>query len=153
MSDVNHGKKKRPAKHTFGQNVSVMWSNFVWKMQDSIFGHMSSIGGLLLASGPFVMLLLGEYTYANRGYWAIGGEVILPFVFVIAGFMLKSYARVSSTDHSDIPVPYDRFTEVDYDSGQVDVESRRLQEMILYMADLEDWFYRNGYYIEKNYTK
>jgi hypothetical protein len=92
------------------------------------------------------MLFIGEYVYADRGCWAIGGEALLPFVFVIAGFMLKSYARVSGNDYSDIPVPYNRFTEVDYDSGQVEVENKRLQEMILYMADLEDWFDRNGYH-------
>lgn len=146
MGEVKYRKAKKPVRRTFSQNVSMMWSNFVWKFQDVIANGMSGIGNALLASGPFVMLLVGEYAYADRGYWAVGGEVILPFVFVIAGFALKSYARVSGTDHSDIPVPYRRFTKVDYNSGQVDVEYDRVQEMILYMADLEDWFDRNGYH-------
>ena len=145
MSDVNYSKRNKPAKRTFSQNVLTMWSNFIWKFQDNVADCVSSFGNLMLASGPFVMLFVGEYVYADRGYWAVGGEVILSLIFVIAGFALKSYARASGADHSDIPVPYDRFTEVDYDSGQVDVESKRLQEMILYMADLEDWFERNGY--------
>lgn len=146
MGEVKYRKAKKPVKRTFGQNVSMMWSNFIWKFQDVIANGVSGIGNALLVSGPFVMLLVGEYVYADRGYWAVGGEVILPFVFVIAGFALKSYARVSGTDHSDIPVPYRRFTKVDYNSGQVDVEYDRVQEMILYMADLEDWFDRNGYH-------
>lgn len=146
MGEVKYRKAKKPVRRTFGQNVSMMWSNFIWKFQDVISNGVSGIGNALLVSGPFVMLLVGEYTYADRGYWAVGGEVILPFVFVIAGFALKSYARVSGTDHSDIPVPYRRFTKVDYNSGQVDVEYDRVQEMILYMADLEDWFDRNGYH-------
>lgn len=146
MSNINHGNTSKPTKRTFGQNVSIMWSNFIWKFQGNVADCMSSIGNMLFVSGPFVMLLVGEYVYANRGYWAVGGEVLLPFIIVVAGLVLKSYARVSGTDHSDIPVPYDRFTEVDYDSGQVDVETKRLQEMILYMADLEDWFARNGYH-------
>lgn len=146
MGEVKYRKAKKPVRRTFGQNVSMMWSNFVWKFQDVIANRMSGIGNALLASGPFVMLLVGEYAYADRGYWAVGGEVILPFIFVVVGFALKSYARVSGTDHSDIPVPYRRFTNVDYDSGQVDVDYGRVQEMILYMADLEDWFDRNGYH-------
>ena len=146
MSNINCGKTKKSVKRTFGQNVSMMLSNFIRKLQDSVANCASSIGNLLLISGPFIMLFIGEYVYADRGYWAIGGEAMLPFVFVIAGFVLKSYARVSGNDCSDIPVPYNRFTEVDYDSGQVDVENKRLQEMILYMADLEDWFDRNGYH-------
>lgn len=146
MGEVKYRKAKKPVRRTFGQNVSMMLSNFIWKFQDVIANGVSGIGNALLVSGPFVMFLVGEYVYADRGYWAVGGEVILPFVFVIAGFALKSYARVSGTDHSDIPVPYRRFTKVDYNSGQVDVEYDRVQEMILYMADLEDWFDRNGYH-------
>lgn len=146
MGEVKYRKAKKPVRRTFGQNVSMMWSNFIWKFQDVIANVVSGIGNALLVSGPFVMLLVGEYVYADRGYWAVGGEVILPFIFVVAGFALKSYARVSGTDHSDIPVPYRRFTNVDYDSGQVDVDYGRVQEMILYMADLEDWFDRNGYH-------
>lgn len=145
MGEVKYRKAKKPVRRTFGQNVSMMWSNFIWKFQDVIANGVSGIGNALLISGPFVMLLVGEYVYADRGYWAVGGEVILPFIFVVAGLALKSYARVSGTDHSDIPVPYRRFTNVDCNSGQVDVEYDRVQEMILYMADLEDWFDRNGY--------
>lgn len=146
MGEVKYRKAKKPVRRTFGQNISTMWSNFIWMFQDAVANVVSGIGNALLVSGPFVMLLVGEYAYADRGYWAVGGEVILPFIFVIAGFALKSYARVSGTDHSDIPVPYRRFTNVDYDSGQVDVDYGRVQEMILYMADLEDWFDRNGYH-------
>ena len=146
MGEVKYRKAKKPMRRTFGQNVSMVLSNFIWKFQDVIANGVSGIGNALLVSGPFVMFLVGEYVYADRGYWAVGGEVILPFVFVIAGFALKSYARVSGTDHSDIPVPYRRFTKVDYNSGQVVVEYDRVQEMILYMADLEDWFDRNGYH-------
>lgn len=146
MGEVKYRKAKKPVRRTFGQNVLMMWSNFVWKFQDVIANGMSGIGNALLVSGPFVMLLVGEYVYADRGYWAVGGEVILPFIFVAAGFAFKSYARVSGTGNSDIPVPYRRFTNVDYDSGQVDVDYGRVQEMILYMADLEDWFDRNGYH-------
>lgn len=146
IKNVKYRSSKKIDKRTFSKNMSTMWVNFLWKFQDVIANGIANAGNVLLASGPFVMLLVGEYAFAERGYWAVGGEVVLPFVFVIAGFALKSYARVSGTDHSDIPVPYRRFTNVDYNGGQVDVDYDRVQEMILYMADLEDWFDRNGYH-------
>ena len=146
IKNVKYRSSKKASKRTFSKNMLTMWSNFLWKFQDVVANGVSGIGNALLVSGPFVMLFVGEYAYADRGYWAVGGEILLPFVFVIAGFALKSYARVSGTDHSDIPVPYRRFTDVDYGSGQVDVDYGRVQEMILYMADLEDWFDRNGYH-------
>lgn len=146
MNDNNYCKTKRLAKHTFCQNVSAMLSNFVWKLRDNMADHMSGLGNALLVFGPFATLFVGEYVYADRGCWAVGSEVVMPLIFVIAGFALKSYARVSRVDLSNIPVPYDRFTNVDYDSGQVDVDYNRIREMILYMADLEDWFDRNGYH-------
>ncbi len=146
MGGVKYRRAEKPARRTFGQDISAMWSSFLWKSRDVVADRVSGIGNALLVSGPFVMLLVGEYAYADRGYWAVGGEAILPVIFVVAGFALKSYARVSGTDRSDIPVPYRRFTEVDYGSGRVDVEYDRVQEMVLYMADLEDWFDRNGYH-------
>ena len=144
--NIKYRKAEKATKRSFSQNVSVMLSNFVWNLRHAAVNCIPGIGNALLVIGPFVMLFVGEYVYADRGYWATGGEVALPFLFVIVGLALKSYAKVSGTDHSDIPVPYHRFTDVNYENGQVDVENRRLQEMILYMADLEDWFDRNGYH-------
>lgn len=146
IKNVKYRSSNKAIERTFSKNMSVMWESFLWKFKDVIANWIANAGNVLLVSGPFVMLLVGEFVFAERGYWAIGGEVILPFVFVIVGFALKSYARVSGKDRSDIPVPYRRFTNVDYNSGQVDVEYDRAQEMILYMADLEDWFDRNGYH-------
>lgn len=137
---------KRAKKRTVSQNIDVMMTNMRWKFNDAIAHGLSGIGNAILFVTPFLMLFIGEYVYADRGYWAFGGEVFLVVLLVALGFGLRSYARVSGQDMADIPVPYDRFTKVDYESGQVDVDYNRLQEMILYMADLEDWFARNGYH-------
>ena len=42
------------------------------------------------------------------------------------------------------PIPQERFTEKLPD-GEVRLRNDRLQELILYMKDLEDWFENNGY--------
>lgn len=140
----NRGSRKQQ-KRKFTDNVQIMIENLLWYLY-KIFSNVSAwIGNVILASAPFVTLFCCKYVYDFRGYSAIGGEVFVPIILVITGFILKSYARVSGNDHVDLPVPYRRFTQVDDDNGQVDVDYNRVQEMILYMADLEDWFERNGY--------
>lgn len=137
------GKKRQ--KRKFTENICAMTSNFAWYFGKAVQNMAGMIGNAVIILTPFFMLYVGEYVYSDRGYWAIGGEVVLPVVLLIIGFILKSYARVSGNDHYDLPVPHNRFTRVDDANGQVDVEYDRVQEMILYMADLEDWFDRNGY--------
>ena len=140
---MRSGKKQE--KRKFTENVCVMMINFVWHLGKLAANLSGTVGNAIIVLTPFLMLYVGEYVYCDRGYWAIGGEVLLPVVLLIIGFALKSYARVSGNDHYDLPVPRRRFTRVDDMNGQVDVEYDRVQEMILYMADLEDWFERNGY--------
>jgi hypothetical protein len=140
---MRSGKKQE--KRKFTENVYVMMINFIWHLGKLAANLSGTVGNVIIVLSPFLMLYIGEYVYCDRGYWAIGGEVMLPVVLLIIGFALKAYARVSGNDHYDLPVPRHRFTHVDYNSGQVDIENKRLQEMILYMADLEDWFERNGY--------
>lgn len=43
----------------------------------------------------------------------------------------------------DTPVPAKRFTEVD-DDGMVSVENDRLQELLLYVSEVEDYLKRKG---------
>lgn len=140
---MRSGKKQE--KRKFTENVCTMASNFFWHLSKLAVNLSGKIGNAIIILTPFLMLYIGEYVYCDRGYWAIGGEVVPPVALLIIGFALKTYARVSGSDHHDLPVPRRRFTRVDYNSGQVDIENKRLQEMILYMADLEDWFERNGY--------
>ena len=140
---MRSGKKQE--KRKFTENVCAMMLNFVWHLGKLAANLPCAVGNAIIVLAPFLMLYVGEHAYADRGYWAIGGEVVLPVVLLIVGFALKAYASVSGNDHYDLPVPRRRFTHVDYNSGQVDVENKRLQEMILYIADLEDWFERNGY--------
>lgn len=58
----------------------------------------------------------------------------------IVAFCLK---QVSPTVDG-IPVPNERFTVVDEDNDMVSIDNDRLQEMLLYVADLEDTLERKG---------
>ena len=89
---------------------------------------------------PYVMYCLGQYV-AN-GTIVIGPEILIPILFAIVIYYLKSSANKIGKGIT-IPVPDKRFTEVD-DDGEVNIEQNRLQELILYIADLEDWLERKG---------
>ena len=91
---------------------------------------------------PYVMYYMGQYVGLNRGVVATGGEIFIPFVFVVIIYYLKSTANKFGKGIT-IPIPDKRFTHVD-DDGEVTVAHKRIQEMILYIADLEDWLERKG---------
>lgn len=91
---------------------------------------------------PYVMYIIGQRAYMERGQFAIGGELFIPIVVCVIIYYLRSYANKIGKGHT-IPVPDRRFTQVD-DYGEVSVENKRVQELILYLADLEDWLERKG---------
>lgn len=91
---------------------------------------------------PYAMYFIGQYMAINRGKITVGYEIIAPLVFIILIYYLKSMANKMGKG-TVIPVPDKRFTQVD-DYGEVSIENNRIQELILYMADLEDWMERKG---------
>lgn len=91
---------------------------------------------------PYLMYIVGQNVYETRGYFGIGGELFIPIVFCVITYVLRSYANKTGKG-TTIPVPDKRFTEVD-DYGEVSIPNNRIQELILYLADLEDWLERKG---------
>lgn len=91
---------------------------------------------------PYLMYIIGQNVCATRGYLGVGGELFLPVVFCVITYVLRSYANKIGKG-TTIPVPDKRFTEVD-DDGEVSIPNNRIQELILYLADLEDWLERKG---------
>lgn len=91
---------------------------------------------------PYVMYFIGQYVVANRNEIAVGGELFVPLVFIVLIYYLRSTANKIGKG-TTIPLPDKRFTQVDED-GEVSIEHKRIQELILYMADLEDWMERKG---------
>ena len=91
---------------------------------------------------PYLMYIVGQNAYATRGYLGVGGELFIPIIFCVITYVLRSYANKIGKG-TTIPVPSKRFTEVD-DYGEVSISNNRIQELILYLADLEDWLERKG---------
>lgn len=81
--------------------------------------------------------------YNNTGHQqSIILLVILVVVYLVADFS-QYVIRSKGLSCKSIPVPPKRFTEVS-DDGIVSVESSRLQEMLVYVADVEDTLERSG---------
>ena len=91
---------------------------------------------------PYVMYLIGQKVCIDRGKVAVGSELFIPVVVCVIIYYLHSYANKIGKGHT-IPVPDKRFTQVD-DYGEVSIPNNRIQELILYLADLEDWLERKG---------
>ena len=91
---------------------------------------------------PYAMYFIGQYVALDKNKIAVGYEVLIPIVSIILIYYIKSTVNKLGKG-TTIPVPNKRFTQVDKD-GEVSIENGRIQEVILYLADLEDWMERKG---------
>lgn len=91
---------------------------------------------------PFLMLYVGQVVAVDRGYISFGSEILIPILVGFIIYLIRSFTNKIGKGIT-IPKPNKRFTEVD-DDGEVNIRQDRIQELILYMADLEDWLERKG---------
>lgn len=59
-------------------------------------------------------------------------------------FITMKYLKYSEVEDTGFPVPAKRFTSESRD-GEVSIEKNRLQEMILYVSEVEDWLESSGF--------
>lgn len=87
---------------------------------------------------PYLMYLLGVKLKTRYIYLVL----CVPVIVYLISYYSKSYANKINKG-SAIPVPSKRFTQED-EFGEVSIDQDRLSELILYMADLEDFLSRKG---------
>lgn len=104
--------------------------------------NMRNFANILTISCPYLMFFLGQYIQTGSLDFVYSGELIIPLVFTLLAYFLHSAANKTGKGNA-CPVPHRRFTTVD-DDGEVSIENSRLQELLLYMADLEDWMERKN---------
>ena len=107
-----------------------------------IKNNLTNFATFLNLTLPYVMYFIGQDVANDRGKVVIGIEIMVPLIFVMVTYYLKSSANKIGKGIT-IPIPDKRFTQVD-DDGEVNIEHARVQELILYVADLEDWMERKG---------
>lgn len=121
-----------------GEITVEAFNNIVYVMKSNLIIYANFLNLIL----PYIMYIIGQYVAYDRGYIGIGGEILIPLAFVVITYYMKSTANKMGKGIT-IPVPNKRFTEAD-EYGEVTIEYHRVQELILYMADLEDWLERKG---------
>lgn len=104
----------------------------------SIHGVATFVAVLL----PYGMYILGQYAAIGRGYIGSGAELLIPIVVSIVVYYMREIGNRSNKG-SKVPMPAKRFTSLD-EYGEVSIEQDRLNELILYVADLEDWMAKRG---------
>ncbi len=102
-----------------------------------IHNHTNQIAECINMLYPYVVsyLVAGELKL-NIGWF-------LPPMFWCIIYILKTYAKRTGKGIS-VPKPIKRFTEVSED-GEITIPVDRVEELILYMCDLEDWFEKGEY--------
>lgn len=105
--------------------------------------NLRYISAMIEISVPYCMYLIGLKMSVARGGVKIGSEIFLPIICTIVIYYLREFANRTGKGNT-IPIPEKRFTKVD-DDGEVSIENARISELILYMADLEDYMHRRGW--------
>lgn len=87
---------------------------------------------------PYLMYYLGVKLKTRYIYLIL----CIPVIVYLVSYYSKSYANKINKG-SSIPVPSKRFTQED-EFDEVSIDQDRISELILYMADLEDFLSRKG---------
>lgn len=123
--------------------------------KDTVKEGLSSVGTWFKDNTRYfsrLMILFGPVLFMAVGAAAVrmglGNDFMVVLLFAIAilwplfALFLKGYSdRIGKGDIA--PIPMKRFTTKEED-GLVTVRQDRVQEMILYLADVEDWLERKG---------
>lgn len=105
-----------------------------------LVSNMRNFANVLNFSCPYLMYFLGQYL--QTGSCKLSFYLIIPIIISLFTYFLHSAANKTGKGNA-CPVPIKRFTEVS-EEGEVSIENDRLQELLLYMADLEDWMERKN---------
>lgn len=111
-------------------------STFAYVVKNNLMNAVNLANFIL----PYLMYFVGQEFYKLHGIkdgYVFGVALIIPIIFDLLTYYTKSIANKIGKGIT-VPIPQKRFTEVDED-GMVSVDNNRIQELLLYVADLEDW--------------
>ena len=116
-----------------------MFNTFLYVLSTGIY-PMSRILVLIL---PYLMLVVGLMWYKDSGLSMKIVFLIIPLLVNLLAYFLKSFVNRIGKGETP-PVPNERFTS-DNGDGEISVEHSRLQELILFVNDYEEWLERKGF--------
>ena len=101
---------------------------------------------LIDISIPYIYAYISILLYKDRNSFIIGYEVLIPIIAYIILSVLNSFLNKINRGN-DIPIPRERFTTLN-DNGNVSVDNSSINDIILYLYDLEEYLKSKGYTIE-----
>ena len=101
---------------------------------------------LIDISIPYIYAYISILLYRDRNNIIIGYEVLIPIIAYIILSVLNSFLNKINKGY-DIPLPRERFTTLN-DNGNVSVDNSSINDIILYLYDLEEYLKSKGYTIE-----
>lgn len=104
--------------------------------------NMRNFANILSILCPYLMYFIGQYIQIDNYKFIYGPYLIIPIAIILTTYYLRSAANKTGKGNT-CPIPAKRFTDVSED-GEVSIEHDRLQELLLYVADLEDWMERKN---------
>ena len=115
-----------------------MWIELYNEAKFFVKSNLYAAAAVATALMPLLCFAVGMMGVRIPVPCQVGLIVVVQFGLYCA----KRYATKVGKGRS-VPVPVSRFTDVNED-GEVGVKMERLQEMILYVADVEDYLERKG---------
>lgn len=116
--------------------IKIIWRQTIKSTVGFLKDNLRNISYMLIVMLPFTMYFIGKY-YPNDYLF-----LLIPiFILLLCYWLIKISDEIGKG--YKIPTPNKRFTTID-EYGEVSIENDRLQELILYIGDLEDWFKRRG---------
>ena len=101
---------------------------------------------LIDISIPYMYAYISILLYRERNNLIIGYEVLIPIIAYIILSVLNSFLNKINRGY-DIPIPRERFTILN-DNGNVSIDNSSINDIILYLYDLEEYLKSKGYTIE-----
>lgn len=101
---------------------------------------------LIDISIPYIYAYISILLYRDRNGLIIGYEVLIPIIAYIILSVLNNFLNKINKGY-DIPLPRERFTTLN-DNGNVSVDNSSINDIILYLYDLEEYLKSKGYTIE-----
>lgn len=116
--------------------ITSIFVDLFYNFKNFLARNLVTFSRILKVAMPIVIFYLGTiYDKGNSDILCYAVIVLLSFWFV--EYFLESLANKIGKGIT-VPVPHKRFTNED-EYGEVTIPNERLEELILYVNDLENW--------------
>lgn len=134
-------EKKQDKRNLFKSLCDTMAFNFM-RFGKWFKKNLREISTFVLAATPILALIFGDGLWSD-GHSLYFGPASGFIIFLDFASVFGIAVSYEISKPLSLPIPPKEFTTVNGDV--VDVKKEDLEDMVIYMAQLEDWLYDNGY--------